>query len=294
VKANQVKKLAQSISEFPTLPAIVARVIQELNNPYSSAADITDIISADPAMTFRILKMANSAYYGFPRSITTVTESIVLLGFSIVRNLMLTTLMYQFNEMTLPAHFKKSGKRNFVAVDRQEEWRHSVATAIATREIILQRHQEAWEHLGYLAGLMHDIGKSFFCHYMPDEYREVMLHAVQDNQALAKWEEEIIGADHGQVGAWIVDRWNLPKEIVEPIACHHCPKKAKTDKELTAILHVGDLLARKIRKPEAMAADWNRAEPWLEYLNLSEPQIREIEALVAKELSQIETFMAVD
>jgi HD-like signal output (HDOD) protein len=293
VKASQVKKLAQNISEFPTLPVILARVVQELNNPYSSAGDITDIISSDPAMTFRILKMANSAYYGFPRSITTVTESIVLMGFSTVRNLMLTTMMYQFNEMTLPAQLKKAGRQNPIKFDRQAEWRHSVATAIATREIILQRRQETWEHLGYLAGLMHDIGKIFFCSYLPEEYRRVREGASRDEAEISLREEEIMGAHHGQVGAWIVDRWNLPKEIVEPIALHHFPEKAKAEKELTQMLFLGNLLAQKLRDPVNHSRAWSAAAGWLEKLNLSESGIWEVEKRMALELKQIETFMAV-
>jgi putative nucleotidyltransferase with HDIG domain len=206
---------------------------------------------------------------------------------------MLTTMMYQFNELTLPAHLKAAGKKNVVPIDRQEEWRHSVATAIATREIILKRHLEAWEHVGYLAGLMHDIGRVFFCHYMPDEYRLVLSKHKTDDVFLAQHEEDIIGADHGQVGAWIVDRWNLPKEIVEPIAYHHFPQKAKDGKELTTILHVGDMLARKIRNPEESARAWAADAAWREAISLNDVYIQEIEALVLKELRQIETFMAV-
>jgi HD-like signal output (HDOD) protein len=268
--------------------------MQELNNPYSSAEDITEIISSDPAMTFRILKMANSAYYGFPRSITTVTESIVLMGFSTVRNLMLTTMMYQFNEMTLPAQLKKAGKRDAVKFDRKAEWRHSVATAIATREIILQHRQDAWEHLGYLAGLMHDIGKIFFCSYLPDDYRLVQEQAsARDSLEFSRQEEEIIGAHHGQVGAWIVDRWNLPKEIVEPISLHHFPEKAKEEKELTQMLYLGNLLAQKIRDPKNHTQAWNAAASWLEKMNLTEGSVAEVEKRMAQELKQIETFMAV-
>jgi HD-like signal output (HDOD) protein len=293
VKPNQVQQLAQNISEFPTLPTIVARVIQELNNPYSSAEDVTGIISSDPAMTFRILKIANSAYYGFPRAITTVTESIVLLGFSTVRSLVLTTMMYQFNEMILPAQIKKSGKRAPLAFNRTEAWWHSVATAVATREIILARRQEAREHLGYLAGLMHDIGIMFFCHYMPEAYAKVQARLGKNETALSGIEEEIIGAHHGQVGAWIVDRWNLPKEIVEPIALHHFPEKGKDEKELTISLHVGDMLARLIQSPESPRPDWEKAAGWLEHLGLGETQLTDIQARVAQELKQIATFMAV-
>lgn len=291
MKQDQLQKLVRSIGEFPTLPTVVARVIQELNNPYSSAASLTDLISVDQAMTFRILKMANSAYYGFPRAISTVTESIVLLGFSTVRNLMLTTLMYQFNEM-LPARGRRG--RATSDFDQRKEWKHAVAAAISAREILLLRRREPIEHLGYLAGLMHDIGKNFFHHYLPEEYARVPASARSQGGDLSRIEEKIMGAHHGQVGAWIVDRWNLPPEIVEPIACHHCPGEAKEQRELAEVLSAADQAARLAEAgPEAQAA-WLAAHPdGMESPDLDADQLARLWGVVAREIRQIEEFMQV-
>jgi len=291
VTSDQINNIIRGIGEFPTLPAVVARVIQELNNPYSSAANLTDIISVDQAMTFRILKMANSAYYGFPRTIATVTESIVLLGFSTVRNLMLTTMMYSFNEMTTGR-----GRRGRPAFefDHQEEWKHSLAAAIAARELMLQRRQEASEHLGYLAGLMHDIGKKLFYHYLPKEYADVLSRKAKDGEELSRMEQKLMGTHHGQVGAWIVDQWKLPQEIVEPIALHHFPGEAKEQKELAAVVYAANKLARVARQDAAGRAAWLKvpSQTWTG-LELTPEQIGKLWAVIGHEIRQIEAFMSV-
>jgi putative nucleotidyltransferase with HDIG domain len=292
VKPDQLQKLVRTVGEFPTLPTVVARVIQELNNPFSSAASMTDLISVDQAMTFRILKMANSAYYGFPRAISTVTESIVLLGFSTVRNLMLTTLMYEFNEMMPPRPGRRG--RGPAGFNQRQEWKHSVAAAVSAREILLLRHREPIEHLGYLAGLMHDIGKIFFYHYQPEEYARVLQAAPGEAGELCRLEEQIMGAQHGQVGAWIVDRWNLPPEIVEPIAKHHFPDEAQEQRELTAVLHAANQAAHLAQlAPEAQTA-WLAEHPdGLGTLELTPDQIAALWRIVSREIQQIEEFMAV-
>lgn len=292
MKSDQLQKLVRSIGEFPTLPAVVARVIQELNNPHSSAASLTDLISVDQAMTFRILKMANSAYYGFPRAIATVTESIVLLGFSTVRNLRLTTMMYGFNEM-LP---RRRGARTAEprGFDQRHEWKHAVATAITAREILLLRRREPIEHLGYLGGLMHDIGKIFFFHYLPEEYARVLAAGRLEDAELLALEERVMGADHGRVGAWIVDRWNLPPEIVEPIARHHAPDAAKEQRELAETISAANTVANLARLgPEAQAA-WLQGHPdGLTAPALPTESVNRLWEVVAREIQQIEEFMAV-
>ena len=110
---KKLLRITERISEFPTLPSVIARVMQVMDDPNSSASDLTDLIKLDQAMMFRILKMANSAYYGFPRSIATVTESIVLLGFTTVRNIILTTMMYKFDQLWKSGQGKGSGRESY-------------------------------------------------------------------------------------------------------------------------------------------------------------------------------------
>ncbi|MCD4813463.1 HDOD domain-containing protein [bacterium] len=295
MEQDKLKKVIQSISDVPTLPTVVARVMQILNDPYSSASDLTEVVSVDQAMTFRILKMANSAFYGFPRAVSTVTESVVLLGFSTVRNLILTTMMYNFDQIwNEKTKVKKSDQKIFF--NQRQEWKHAVATAIMTRELLVSQQLKSLEQVGFLAGLMHDVGKTLFYHYFHDEYYAVLKNGVVEGRELCRREERKMGAHHGQVGAWIVDRWNLPEEIVTPIACHHFPEEAKEQKELTNVLYIANRMACATLKENSQEDILHSDEiitQWWNQLGLEQKQIEKMEEKLRQELEEIESFMTV-
>lgn len=291
MERKKLKKIIQRVSEFPTLPTVIARVMQVMDDPYSSASDLTDIIKLDQAMMFRLLKMANSAYYGFPRSIATVTESVVLLGFSTVRNLILTTMMYQFDQLWKKSSAKGDGPQEFY-FDQKQEWKHSVATAVATRELLIVKNLVVLENFGYLAGLMHDMGKILYFQYMQEDYRPVLKECKIQKKRIWDLEMEMIGADHGQVGSWIVDRWNLPEDIVTPIAYHHQPHKAKDHKELTMILHYADILAHVALKDRNIGREFGAwREDQINDLGLEDEAVDQLLEKIVEELQHIETFM---
>ncbi len=286
---KKLLKITERITEFPTLPTVIARVMQIMDDPKSSAADLTNIIQLDQAMMFRILKMANSAYYGFPRAIATVTESIVLLGFTTVRNIILTTMIYQFDQLWNRNQEVKAG---VLAFDQNEEWHHAVATAIATRELINLQQLGALENSGYLAGLMHDIGKILFFQYMPEDYKLVLQAYRKKKQPLWQLEQEMLGADHGQVGSWIVDKWNLPEDIVVPISNHHQPENSKDHQELTWDLYWANLIAY-----EALGDRFHEAEPegWRQQMermiDLGPDRLDALIVNIRQEVEHIKSYM---
>lgn len=290
---KRLLKITERISDFPTLPGVIARVMQVMDDPNSSASDLTDLIKLDQAMMFRILKMANSAYYGFPRSIATITESIVLLGFTTVRNIILTTMMYQFDQLWKSGQGKSPGRESYF--DQKKEWAHAVATAIASRELIILQHQMALENFGYLAGLMHDIGKVLFFQYMQEEYQPVLKVYSCHQRPLWELELKMIGAHHGQVGSWIVDRWNLPEDIVAPIANHHSPEIARDHLELTWALHFADYIAHEALQDKSFKLEDPGWQTRLEnFISIDrEGQTKLIEK-VREELQLIESYMELE
>jgi HD-like signal output (HDOD) protein len=289
---NRLREIIEQINDLPTLPDVLARVMEVLDNPYSSASDLTSLIKLDQAMMFRILKMANSAYYGFPRTIATVTESIVVLGFSTVRNLLLTTMMYNFDQLW--SNGEKSGGKKIPIFNHVTAWKHSVTTAIACREIIRLQHQDLLEKFGYLAGLMHDVGKILFMRAFNQEYSHLLEEQVGSGKDLFLLENEILGANHGQVGAWMVDKWNLPKEIVEPIAYHHFPHEAKKYKPLTLILYHANRLAHAAAEHKSSGNPKLPETICLEFKDIIGPEfLPELIGKINQELQHIEAFMAV-
>jgi HD-like signal output (HDOD) protein len=235
-KIIDLKDIMKKMEDLPILPNVITKVMKIFDNPYSNASHLTELISMDQTLTMKTLKLANSAYYGFPREIETVTEAIVVLGFLTVRNLILTSTLY--NIFIGDA----SDSREF---DRKKFWRHSVATAICARLLVSRTAPgQKEEEEAFTLGILHDIGKVFFDIYYHNEFMKALReHKKNDTVPMIEIEKKIIGIDHAEVGGIMIDKWNLPEYFIEPIKYHHTPSKAR-NKFITSILHVADIIGK--------------------------------------------------
>jgi HD-like signal output (HDOD) protein len=205
-------------------------MIELVDNPKTSAASLARLISADQSLTAKILKMANSAYYGFPREISTVNMAIVIMGFNAVRDMGLSLSVFDvFREA--PAN------RTF---DLNRFWEHSIACGVASKTIA-RRHHHRFAGEAFVAGLLHDIGKVVLNQYMHAEFMEIMDRTAR-GQTLDEAEIEVVGVGHGQIGGWLADKWRLPLDIAESIRCHHFPRDAIRNPLLSAIVSLGNYI----------------------------------------------------
>jgi putative nucleotidyltransferase with HDIG domain len=229
--AQRIKKVTESIISLPTLPTVVSKMIELVDNPKTSAASLARLISTDQALTAKILKLANSAYYGFPREISTVNMAIVVLGFNTVKDMGLSLSVFEV--------FKdaEGGK----AFDVSKFWEHSIGCGAASR-MVARRVKYRFVGEAFVAGLLHDIGKVILNQYVHKEFVEIIALEASGGLTLEQAEEKIIGTGHPQVGSWLAEKWNLPKIIVESIAFHHDPWEAKTEPVLVAIVSVANYL----------------------------------------------------
>ncbi|RJP81630.1 MAG: HDOD domain-containing protein [Candidatus Zixiibacteriota bacterium] len=227
----QVKRLAESIPGLPALPAVAAQLMEAMDDPTTSAAELARLISSDPALTARLLKLANSTYYGFPRRIGTVNLAVVVLGLETVRDLSLSVLItdcFYHPHDDLPFPFDKF-------------WSHSLTSAVAAR-LIFRLCGIPNPGEGFVAGLVHDIGKLFLGRYYPQKYAAA-LRRTEEGVSLLEAEREVFGAAHPLAGAWLLDSWNLPAWLVEAVRDHHA---ASGDAGRQALaISFADLLVRR-------------------------------------------------
>ncbi len=232
----EIKKIIESLDELPTLPIVVTKLMQLVDNPLSTARDINNVIKTDQALTAKVLKLVNSAYYGFPRSIATVTDAVVILGFNAVRSLALgATVCKMFS----------GGSEEF---NREDLWEHSIATAFAGR-IIAKKVKYKEEEQAFVSGLLHDIAKIIEDQIFHEEFINAVVKSKEEQISLLETEKEFIGMDHALIGRRIADKWKLPIIITKVIGYHHRPKFAGDEQEKTiaSIVHVADAIV-KIRK----------------------------------------------
>lgn len=226
-----LENIVSAVDDLPALPHVVVQVMKLTEDPNSTAQDINNVLSQDQAMTARVLKLANSAFYGFPRRISTVTDAIVLLGFKTIKSIVMAASVSDI----------LAGKMEGYALEPGELWKHSQASALAARHIA-RKVKYFQLDLAYTAALLHDIGKVILNNAMQDAYREVVNVVMEKNIPFYEAEIEVLGFSHAEIGARVAEKWNLPSDLVEAIAFHHNPEEATDNKKLTAVVHLADAL----------------------------------------------------
>jgi len=226
-----VEQVVAQVKDLPTLPEVTTEVIKLTEDPNATAQDINRAVGKDQALTAKVLKLANSAYYGFPRRISTVTDATVLLGFQTLRSIVMAASVSDMLSRELEGYSLGAG----------ELWRHSQATAMGARLLARQCKYPAGD-VAYTAGLLHDIGKVILNHYLKEAYLPVVETVTKNGVSFLDAETAILGFNHAEVGARVGEQWNLPKPLVEAIASHHLPHLATVDPRLTAITHLADCL----------------------------------------------------
>ncbi len=222
MESIQVFKKLETITDLPTLPAILDRLREAIQNPRSDAGKVASIIEDDPAMMAKILKVVNSALYGGSTGqIDSLKLAISRLGFNAVNNVAISTSVF--------TAFSDIGG----VFDYKEFWRHCVSTGIAAcavmqlcRPNLKKRYEKEFLHL---AGLIHDVGKLVFARYFHDEFIQAIELSKKERIPLIQAEYKMFGTDHTAVGAWLGKRWKLSEPMVETILWHHKPGRAKPD-----------------------------------------------------------------
>jgi len=224
------KRRLAEIREISTLPQVMMRIMEIITDDRSSAIDLAEEIAKDTSLTAKILKMVNSAYYGFYREISKVSDAVVVLGFNEIRRLSLA--------ISVLDRFGGGSDERRVAF-----WNHSFACAAMSD--ILAREQHLQDQGAFTAGLLHDIGKAILDQYFSEMFEAVRERKGQNGLGTHEIERELFGFDHADVGYWLSERWNLPVTLSEAIHYHHRPESATEMPELAQLVHLADKLANE-------------------------------------------------
>jgi len=236
--ASQKKRyneLIRRMKDLPSLPEAVVAILDVLENPLSTARDLSEALHQDQSLAARILRIVNSAYYGFPREVDTLTKAVTILGYTSIRNLILVTKTFDMLN-------RGAGDKT---LDWKLFWKHALACGVAAQTIAIRLRVGLAEEV-LLAGLLHDIGKVILATHLHEEYVKTVRHAREQNLLLFEAEMELLGATHADFGRWLADAWNLPHNLAEAITYHHDPTQSKTFFVCASLVHVGDIMARTL------------------------------------------------
>jgi HD-like signal output (HDOD) protein len=233
--AAAVAAKLKDVESLPVLPGIAAKLFNILADPYSMMSALAKVIETDPALTLRILKIVNSAFYGFARKIDTVKEAVVILGTDEIKNLAFgISAAKTFQNI----HFEGMTNPNAL-------WRHSIGTALIA-EYLGRKVPECKGKGVFTAGLLHDAGKIFLIEHFPTLYNEVYATAIKYKVAVVEAEEEKFDLNHAMIGKIVANRWNLPPHLSNAISFHHHPMAASDSAALASITGFSDFLDHRV------------------------------------------------
>lgn len=273
----KIEKVLAKVKELPTLPDIVFKVNEVVNNPNTSATDLEEVIARDQAIAAKILRLVNSAFYGLPGRVDTLTRAIPLLGFSTVRNLVLSLSIF---DMISISEF-----------DMKQFWRHSFATSVAARAIAMTDGLPDAESQS-LAGLLHDMGKIVLFQSFVKEYAAVQQAVEQKGLTFIQAEQSLHSLDHAEVGYAISERWGFPANIAAAIGHHHNPENAGDFADFSAVTASANVLAQVL--DEGFQVDQGFAvvdEACEGFHPLTEKAFKAVERELGKQMQFFENFI---
>jgi putative nucleotidyltransferase with HDIG domain len=222
--------------DLPTMPAVASQVVRAVDDPDSSIEDIRKLIEQDAAIAARILKISNSALYGFPSEIQSLAHAISLLGTMTVRNLVLAASMKET--------YKRFGLMEKLL------WQHSSLAGPTAAMLAVRPGIDVDPDIAFTAGLMHHVGKTALANSHRNDYERVMATVYNEGRSFVEVENEIFGFSHAELGAAVVRRWGLPESLVLTIRMHHdTDKLAQLDESvarLTALTAVTSMCLSKL------------------------------------------------
>ena len=221
---NQVKGLVSP-------PDICIRIFELIESQTASTRQLGDVISQDPNLSARLLKIVNSSYYHFSSRIDTVSRAITVIGIRELSSLVLAVSAAK-TFRNLPSEL--------VSIDTF--WRHSIYTALIARELAKRSHILHPERL-FVAGLMHDIGSLIIYNRVPAAAKTILLQSYGSENAVYNMENEVLKTNHAEIGGLLLTKWMLPEITREAISFHHEPELCKTAPVEAAIVHIAEVLA---------------------------------------------------
>lgn len=250
--ADLTKKLSAAVEKMPAFPKSVQRILELSRDINCEPKEIVMVIEKDPVMTMKLLRILNSAYYSFPKQITSVNQSVVYLGLNTIKNMALS-----FAAMgILP-------ERNAAGFDIERYLMHSLTTASIARTLCQKFGDDDTDPTDcYIAGLLHDFGKVVYAQFMPEEFKQALDQSGGEGPSLHVVEQRIIGADHSLVGAMLVEKWQFPKLLTDTIRHHH--DQVSPDNMIQCCLFVADQISKKLTMGYTMNLRLEELPPALE------------------------------
>ena len=286
-RERNLKRIQAEIARMPSLSTTVVKVLETCNDPRASANDLKRVISLDPVLTGRVLKLINSAYFALGKPITSLTRAIIMLGVNTVKNLALS-----FAILT-----NMKGGASFRAFTTNQFWLHCLGVGVVAKTLAaVQGGNPAIQEEYFVAGLLHDLGKIPLNKQFPEEYFQVSKIAEKENRLFYIGEDQLLGLDHCKVGEMIARKWRLGDGLIETLAHHHNPDGCnETNRELVRSVSLANQITIKMAIGEA--GDCANGEAVITQLQdtpgIASDNLTEFEETISSEIDKAKIFLEI-
>jgi len=259
------KDLVRQTSALVSLPEIYLRIKQILEDPKAGMVDVADVISRDPGLAARILKIANSAFFGFPSRVETVTQAANLLGEEKINNLVLST--------TVTRAFARISEKH---MNMDMFWQDSIYRAVLS-QLLAKHYQEGKTERSFIQGLLADVGHLVMFQVVPDLCHSALIKSSQENTPLHRIETQLVGCHYAQVGGELLKSWELPENLWSVVRFQHDPAAADQFAPETAIVNLANEITRSA-DPDTPITEREFESDWIasRLSPLTEDQVNEM------------------
>lgn len=233
--AKKLDALVSQIDKLPNLFNVGVLVLKKIDDPKTQAKDLAKIISIDQALTSQILKVCNSAQYGFSRKISNLQEAITKLGFKTLKSIVFVSISHGVLRREVSGY----------ALEKDALWINSITTAFYAKKIAqLAKYKDP--DTAFTAGLLKDMGKVIISQHVMESHKDLLEKVEKQQITFYDAEIEVLGFSHAEIGARVAENWNFPEELVDSIRYHHKPTEYGGDnneiKKLVYIVHLADIM----------------------------------------------------
>jgi len=224
--------------DLPSIPATLARIIQITNSVEASSDEVAAVVMLDQALATKVLRIANSAFYGRRMRCESISQAVVTLGFTSIRNLAASASV-------VDALFPK---QMFPGFSWQDMWTHSVMCAVSSEAIYsrMSSYSPGNAEATFIGGLLHDVGKLIFARALPDRFRQIVDTCSKTGTPMYEAEMQMLSMDHAKVGGELAEEWGFSEKLRDAIAYHHAPQEAYQNEDLVLAVCAGNMLAKCI------------------------------------------------
>ena len=230
MKADYLTKIMDKVDAFPSIPGSAVRLLELVDQADAPIQEIEDVLRLDPGLTANVLKLTNSAFFGLPVKVGSVKRAVMLLGLKKLKQLIMASCVNAVMDKDIPGYDLPAG----------ELWRHSIAVSVAAEGLVRELNLESGDDI-FTAALLHDVGKLVLGQFIDDDYAALEA-AAGSSVSFEIAEKEVLGTDHAEVGARILEYWALPDALVHAVRWHHNPENAEEIHPSTDIVHVANML----------------------------------------------------